>query len=371
MKKFNVGALRQAADGATAAQKSTARDLVSKTLAQHGLLPSQGSQSGTAPISGLGGVEDLLGRFKPTGAGGSMTDVTLPEGASFVRETFSCAAGSRSYRVYRPSTAADGVTGVVMMLHGCTQTAEDFAIGTGMNALADAQGFVVVYPQQSRGENAQSCWNWFRRGDQRREMGEPAILSGIARKVAADTGAPAGRVFVAGLSAGAAMAVILGETYPDVFAAIGAHSGLGYATAKDVPSAFAAMAGTADLQATEARATDPVPTIVFHGTQDTTVHPSNAERIGRNVLERAGTQTIETEERGRKSGRDFQLRTSQTLEGGPLLEQWVVEGLGHAWGGGQSGGSYTDVSGPDASAEMIRFFFQVADQKCRDHDDKS
>lgn len=363
MKKFNVGALRPAAQDAYAAPRSAAQDLVRRTLAQHGLMPDPEGQSGVGTFPAISGVEELLARGTPTVAGDLAGQESLPKGATFTQEEFTCEAGRRAYRVYRPSSAPKGVTGVVVMLHGCTQTAEDFAVGTGMNALAEAQGFVVVYPQQSRGDNAQSCWNWFRRGDQRRDMGEPAILSGIARKVAAESGAPDGRVFVAGLSAGAAMAVILGETYPDVFSAVGAHSGLAYAAAKDVPSAFAAMAGKGDLKPTQSHTSQAVPTIVFHGTSDATVHPCNGERIGHAVLTKTATQTIETEERGQKSGRSFCLRTSQTPDGTPLLERWSVDGLGHAWGGGQSGGSYTDVSGPDASAEMVRFFFQVADKK--------
>ncbi len=361
MIKFNVGAQRPAAADARAARIAAANDLVQRTLAQHGLVPNPGNlQEGTAQPSfaGLGSL--LRGQNLPRGPQ-TAPSIPLPEGAVFRKGQFTCDAGSRAYRLYVPSTASAGVTGLVLMLHGCTQTSEDFAAGTNMNALAELHGFVVVYPQQSRGDNAQSCWNWFSRGDQQRGRGEPAILAGLALKIVAEFDVPRDRTFVAGLSAGAAMAVILGETYGDVFGAVGAHSGLPYAAAKDVPSAFAAMAGNTQQLASHA-ANAPARAIVFHGSADATVHPSNGSRIARNALNTKVEQFIETEEADIKSGRSYVRTITSQMDGLTQSEYWVVEGLGHAWSGGQSGASYTDPKGPDASAEMIRFFYDTPEK---------
>ena len=355
MINFNAGAWRPATGQARAAQLASANDLVTRTLAQHGLtagpasgLPSGGSDALPAALSGL------MARLQvPTPP--AEPPVVLPEGAQFTEGSFTCAAGTRRYRSYIPASAQEGATGLVVMLHGCTQTPEDFAAGTGMNALAERDGFIVVYPHQSRGDNAQSCWNWFSRGDQARDRGEPAILAGMTREVIARHDIPDDRVFVAGLSAGAAMAVILGGTYPDLFKAVGAHSGLPAGAATDVPSAFAAMAG---------REGDSVPrkgaarAIVFHGDADATVHPSNGERIVRQALEAVPGQGLQTEESSRSGGRSYRRCTTYDGAGTEAVEHWVVEGLGHAWSGGQPAGSYTDPQGPDASAEMVRFFFE-------------
>ncbi len=362
MYNFNVDSLRPTTDGSHNARITAANDLVQRTLAQHGLvLPPGGDQSSfvrpSIPVMG-----SPMAGFKPVFPNVSGQSVVIPEGAEFRQDQFSCAAGSRAYRTYIPSTAIEGVTGVVVMLHGCTQNSEDFAVGTGMNELAERQRFVVLYPQQSRGDNAQSCWNWFSRGDQHRDRGEPVILAGMTRQVMAEFGVPMERTFVAGLSAGAAMAVILGETYPDIFAAVGAHSGLPFGAAKDVPSAFAAMAGNEPELTKRASDAPAVRTIVFHGSADVTVHPSNGECIARNVKDRGAQLTIEAEEQGHTSGRNFKRKIVTTADGSTDLEHWFVDGLGHAWSGGRPGGSYTDSKGPDASAEMIRFFFEISDE---------
>jgi poly(hydroxyalkanoate) depolymerase family esterase len=293
--------------------------------------------------------------------GGATAVPVLPDGAVFTSDTFTCSAGSRAYRTYIPAPRNGGVTGVVVMLHGCTQNPEDFAAGTGMNLLADRHGFVVVYPAQSRGDNAQSCWNWFSRGDQKRGRGEPAILAELTRAICAQHGVTNDDTFVAGLSAGAAMAAILGEAYPDVFAAIGTHSGLPVGAAKDVPSAFAAMAGTA-AEAGPAHSGSKVRTIVFHGTADATVHPSNSDRIVQRALTGGAQQVVEDTHSGQSNGRNFSRIIATGPDGRDVLEHWQITGLGHAWSGGQAGGSYTDTKGPDASAEMIRFFFETSDK---------
>ncbi len=350
MFKFNAGAKHPAnADARLAA----ANDLVNRTLAQHGLIPSSSTSNAMPQMPDL----MQMPSFASVTHWGGQTGQTGKPAHGMATGTHSCAAGSRDYLVHIPTSAADGATGLVVMLHGCTQTPEDFAIGTGMNALAERDGFIVVYPRQSRGDNAQSCWNWFSRGDQLRDKGEPAIIADLTRQFAAEHGITPERTAVAGLSAGAAMAIILGQTYPDVFAAVGAHSGLPYSAARDVPSAFAAMAGQGVDVAAPGSA---IPrTIVIHGTADSTVSPVNGNRIAAHVVAQS-SQTIETEASGTTEGRSWKLRTSGDMQGQKLLEYWRVDGLGHAWSGGQPGGSYTDAKGPDASAEMVRFFFDNA-----------
>ncbi len=356
MKLFNAGAMRPVTDAAWA---SAANDLVQHTLAQHGLAAPIGQGERTEGMN-LPLLDGVLAKFSGPAAHSVSPPDTTPNGASFEGATFSCEAGSRKYRLYIPASASKCATGVVMMLHGCTQTPQDFAAGTGMNALADRDGFVVIYPAQSRGDNAQSCWNWFSRGDQHRGRGEPTILAGLAQKICADHGVTREETFVAGLSAGAAMAAILGETYPDVFAAVGAHSGLPAGCAKDVPSAFAAMAGNA-LEATDpVQANQRVRTILFHGSVDHTVHPSNGDNIARRARSVGPGQSIETSTTGNVTGRTYTRDMSSDEDGMTLVEHWAVKGLGHAWSGGQPNGSYTDPKGPDASAEMIRFFFEAA-----------
>ena len=366
MKKSDTGALRPVIDNARLSRIAAANNLVRRTLAQHGLTPYTVSGQGPSmyaampSLSALAGLQaGFGGRAKTNGAksGGAM-----PDGGEFRQEQFDCEAGSRSFRTYVPSSAAGDVTGIVLMLHGCTQTAEDFATGTDMNSLAERHGFVVIYPQQSRGSNAQSCWNWFSRGDQRRDQGEPAILAGLTRQTMAEHGVSSNQVFAAGLSAGAAMAVILGETYPDLFSAVGVHSGLPFGAARDMHSAFAAMAGRNRADVAPAGNHSPLRTIVFHGSTDSTVHPANGEQIAQDSVARCAEPTIETAEQGSAGGRSFDRRITTTANGLAKLEHWIVDGLGHAWSGGRPEGTYTDPRGPDASHEMIRFFFDTPEQ---------
>ncbi|MTE01581.1 PHB depolymerase family esterase [Paracoccus sp. YIM 132242] len=338
MKTFNVGALRQAMGEL---RLNGASDLVQRTLAQHGLsLPGQ--QAGFQP---------------PFAAPAARAPADpVPPGATLTSDRFACAAGSRDYLAYVPASADKGIRGMVVMLHGCTQDPADFARGTGMNALAEEHRLVALYPHQSRGENAQSCWNWFSAGDQRRGRGEPEILAQMTLDLASRHDVPRDRIFVAGLSAGAAMAVILGQTHPDVFAAVGAHSGLPFGAARDVPSAFAAMSGQGAPEAPGRRDAVPTPTIVFHGSADRTVHPLNGDRIAGATLAAGPVQTMLDKQTGTAGTRRFTRETTTLPDGRVLLDHWRIDGLGHAWSGGKPGGSYTDPQGPDASAEMVRFF---------------
>ncbi len=276
----------------------------------------------------------------------------LPDGASFTTGTYSNKAGARSYKLYVPANRGDGrPRPLVVMLHGCTQSPDDFAAGTRMNALAEEHGCLIVYPAQPSSANAQKCWNWFNPADQRRGDGEPSLIAGITRQVMRDHGVDADRVFVAGLSAGGAAAAIMGAAYPDLYAAVGVHSGLPPGAARDIPSAFTAMRqGGGPVEPPSGAL---VPTIVFHGDRDGTVHPSNGDDVAAPF--RRGTRAVV--EQGRApGGHGYSRKIHTDASGRALCEQWTIRGAGHAWAGGSPAGSYTDPRGPDASREMLRFF---------------
>ena len=276
--------------------------------------------------------------------------VQVPDGAHYLSRSFTCTAGTRSYKLYIPSKSAAEPRPLLVMLHGGTQDADDFAVGTRMNEVAEELGFIVAYPIQPKAANASLCWNWFLPAHQRRDAGEPAIIAGITRELITEHDIDPHRVFIAGLSAGGAMAAIMGETYPDLYAGIGVHSGLATGTASDLPSAFAAMRGTNGKR--QRRALPEMRTIVFHGDADNIVHPSNAALI----VGGQGTDSKHTSQPG--AGKTFTRRTVQDRSGKTVAEDWTIHGSGHAWSGGSGDGSYTDPHGPDASREMIRFFLE-------------
>ena len=314
----------------------------------------------------LGDVLDLLSRAKQARPGGfplsgrTSPAPEIPHGAQFLTRSFSNAAGTRRYRLYVPAGLSDGPRPLVVMLHGCKQDPDDFAAGTGMNALAEEHGFLVAYPEQPGSANAMSCWNWFDPNDQRRDAGEPSIIAGITEEIAGEFNVDRARIFVAGLSAGGAMAVIMGATYPDLYNAVGVHSGLAYGAATDVPGAFTAMRGDGGMgilrsaARSPATSANPVRTIIFHGDADQTVHPSNAERIVAALNPEA--EEAQDTRSGTAGGRAYSQILIQGRGGKPVGEHWVIKGGGHAWSGGDPAGSYTDPSGPSASREMVRFF---------------
>lgn len=318
--------------------------------------PDRPESATPAPQSGLlhrlmDGLRGMVrGEPEPTAS-------TNRSGGQFVAASFTNAAGTRAYKLYIPAAAAaagEQPLPLVVMLHGCTQSPDDFAAGTGMNRLAEEHGCYVAYPAQDQRANAQRCWNWFQPGDQARERGEPALIAGIAREIMAQHRVDPTRVYIAGLSAGGAQAAIMAVAYPDLFAAVGVHSGLACGVARDLPSALNAMrAGPNGASAPSGAA---IPTIVFHGDQDRTVNPANADRVAAQALNGSVSLTPEIEQGRSAGGQDYSRTRHADATGRIVLERWTVHGAGHAWSGGSAEGSFTDPRGPDASREMLRFF---------------
>jgi poly(hydroxyalkanoate) depolymerase family esterase len=321
-------------------------------------------------LTGLPGMPGAM----PSPKEGETDPAIVPTGGRFVERSYTNQSGTRTYKLYIPSGYIGQEVPLVVMLHGCTQSPNDIAAGTQMNRLAEEHIFLVAYPAQAQGANMNKCWNWFKPSDQQRGRGEPSLVAGITRQVIDEYNVADGRVYVVGMSAGGAMAAIMAETYPDLYAAVGIHSGLAPGAAHDMPSAFAAMhqggqsiprrhVSTATATGESARI---VPAIVFHGDRDGTVHPRNADRLLEHYCpvkltgsrdDASGSTPRGTVRHGQISGGHAYTRaTYHDAEGRAIAEQWTVHGLGHAWSGGSSSGSYTDPKGPDASAEMVRFF---------------
>jgi poly(hydroxyalkanoate) depolymerase family esterase len=290
------------------------------------------------------------------------TQAAGASGAQFLSASFTNHVGTRPYKLYIPGSCCGDAVPLIVMLHGCTQSPDDFAAGTRMNAAAEEFGCLVAYPGQVTSANHSKCWNWFSIADQARDRGEPALIAGIAREVMARYAVDPSRVYIAGLSAGGAAATIMGSAYPDLFAAIGVHSGLACGAAHDLPSALAAMRqGQSTPHRRDTKGAGElyrvVPTIVFHGDRDTTVHPLNGDCV---IAHAASGSSLERRvTRGSVPGGHAYSVTSHFGSNGKIvLEQWVVHGAGHTWSGGSAAGSYTDPQGPDATREMLRFFLQ-------------
>jgi poly(hydroxyalkanoate) depolymerase family esterase len=291
--------------------------------------------------------------------------IDVEENGLFSTLAYSNAAGRRQYRLYVPANADREPMPLIVMLHGCTQDADDFAAGTQMNALADRHRFLVAYPVQPKQANASKCWNWFNPSDQHRERGEPSLIAGITREIIATHNVDTARVYIAGMSAGGAMAAIMIAAYPELYAAAGVHSGLPAQCAHDLPSAFAAMKGGKRPSKTpgakgDSSSSPKRPIIVFHGDADATVHISNAARLvqgfePRTDADRKGPRVTP----GRRASTVSRLVSADGID----AELWTIHGAPHAWAGGNARGSHTDPAGPDASAEMVRFFLDHPKQE--------
>jgi len=359
-----------------------ATQVIQKALAAAGLLPAQ-APPGTGAVKpeliDLNAVPEWLQkagaaadampdkfprmRRNMPGRKPSRTPALDPRApGEFLHGSFKCAAGKRRYKLYVPSAPAAGPRPVIVMLHGCTQDPDDFAAGTAMNVLAEAHGCLVLYPEQARNANASLCWNWFDAAHQERSGGEPSVIAGMTREVIERWQGDPARVYVAGLSAGGAMAAIMGATYPELYAAVGVHSGLPVGKARDLITGLAAMKkAPAGRGRAAGRVRQHVPVIVFHGDRDDLVHPDNGEAVLEQFL-RAADSSDASLRRVQDGGENSGYTRTATLDrtGRSVAEYWELHGAGHAWSGGNAAGSYTDTTGPDASAEMLRFFLSQA-----------
>lgn len=341
--------------------------LAKANLLDDGATQMRGSSSSETALHPIRGLFQALPLSGPMEALHNLRKISpppcevVPTVGRFVAQSFSNEAGSRGYKLYVPSCHNDVPRPLIVMLHGCTQSPDDFAAGTRMNFVAEEQSCFVVYPEQAVAANASKCWNWFKRSDQKRGEGEPAIIAGITRQVMAQYKIDPRRIYIAGLSAGGAAAANVAEAYPDLYAAVGVHSGLACGVARDLPSAFAAMQGQHPVPdpkgGRQKGALIPVPTIVFHGDRDSTVHPRNGGEVI--AWARAGGEFQTVVEKGNSpAGRTYTRSIQRDATGRGLVEEWVIHGAGHAWSGGSPSGTFTDSNGPDATKEMVRFFLE-------------
>ena len=378
--------IQRALKGLPGASKSTSHDLSSARtsvdamlakalpgIPQSGALtkdalPNAAQPPGIAKVPWGGSRADTHLDVSPERTRSATARAHAPERSDpgeFIAGTHNHASQTRGYKLYVPPERSARALPLVVMLHGCTQDPDDFATGTCMNERAREQGFFVLYPAQSQSANPTRCWNWFKHNHQRRDSGEPAILASMTQAVIKRFDIDESRVFIAGLSAGGAMATIVAGAYPEIFAAVGVHSGLPRGAASNAPEALAVMKSGVAGPGVHSRASHfgsaaeekvplalIVPTIVFHGGQDRTVHPRNGEQVIAAVLGSA-----QVEHGVSAQGRRYTRSIHPGDRGNSPAEHWLVHGAGHAWSGGHAEGSYTDATGPDATREMLRFFF--------------
>ena len=361
---------------------ASATATIQQALAQAGLMPGQGHGQGqsTAPASkdatgfvDINPAPDWQAQLRKgqaaMRAAGVGVGIGLPQdddvavmdvaaGGTFTSGVFSNAAGRRRYKLYIPSQPSTTPRPLIVMLHGCTQNPDDFALGTGMNRLAEEANCLVLYPEQDSASNRTQCWNWFESGHQARDAGEPGIIAGLTRQIVKEHGADPAQVFVAGMSAGGAMAAVLGAEYPDLFAAVGVHSGLPAGSGRDMITGLQAMKKPAKGRTLR----EAVPVIVFHGSTDHVVAPANGDAVlqqyvGAHAGLRATPLSVRHDDAAH-GGRRCRRSVWRDDAGRAMAEQWVVQGAGHAWAGGNAAGSHTDAAGPSASKEMLRFFLK-------------
>ncbi len=321
--------------------------------------------------AGLADVIDVTDFTNPADVQTDTGETSVDGKGRFIAGSHTNRAGTRAYKLYIPSSYTGEATEalpMIVMLHGCKQNPDDFAAGTQMNRVAEENNCFVLYPGQAQNANGSNCWNWFKSGDQQRDAGEPSIIADMTREILRSHKIDPRRVYIAGLSAGGAMATVMANSYPELYAAVGIHSGLPHGAAHDMPSAFAAMrGGAAALKSGQA-----VPVIVFHGDRDHTVHPRNGDQALAQCVADGAPKASRADQRGRPqvkvekgtvpNGHAYTRVIRQDDDGRAIAEQWTIHGAGHAWSGGSRKGSYTDPKGPNAAQEMVRFFYTHANR---------
>jgi poly(hydroxyalkanoate) depolymerase family esterase len=356
----------------------------SEPIAEEGLLHER--QCAPANDAAFAPGPLLLLEFERESPSEPARPAPTPLPASFTRHSFQFDNAAYAYRLYQPAQADSSAFSeplpLIIMLHGCKQDAADFAQGTAMNELAGQHGCIVLYPEQPAKANALRCWNWFDTAHQGKGVGEPGMLAALTRKLLKSHNADPARVYIAGLSAGGAMAAVMAGLYPELYAAVGVHSGVPTGAASGVISALSVMRRGARRTARIGERESLMPTIVFHGGADRTVHPENGEQIvnaALSTLDACGLILNKTEvaqdgaagevnggDEGDAAdpvaGRDASRTVYRAADGKSYVEYWEVGTGPHAWSGGSPAGSFTDPQGPDASRAMVEFFLQHSKQ---------